>query len=215
MLAEALGERGYPCLVPRLVDSDNSPLPYWQQHVDSVMTALASVPTDQGLYLAGHSGAGPLLPVISQALANPIVATLFVDAGIPIDGASRLDLLKLELPEAAGPFQRLLEKGQRLPQWTADDLQDEIPDPIRRQLMLQELHPRPLAFFTEPLPVPAEWTSHHCFYLQFSAAYDYSAATARARGWDVRRMNGGHFHMLVNPVAVANILLEWVGKAIY
>jgi hypothetical protein len=142
-------------------------------------------------------------------LPNPIAATIFVDAGIPIDGASRLDLLKLELPEAAGSIQQQLEQGHRLPQWTADDLQDEIPNSLQRQQMLQELHPRPLAFFTEPLPVPAEWPDHPCFYIQFTTSYDYSAADARARGWEVKQVSGGHFHMLVNPAAVVNTLLEF------
>jgi hypothetical protein len=209
-VAEALHERGFPSQVPRLRDSNDRSLPYWKQHVDSVIADLAAVPPEQSLVLAGHSGAGPLLPIIGHSLPNPIAATIFVDAGIPVDGASRLDLLKLELPEAAGSIQQQLEKGKRLPQWTADDLQDELPDSLQRQRILQELHPRPLSFFTEPLPVPAEWPIHPCFFIQFTTSYNYSAADARVRGWEVRQMSGGHFHMLVNPTAVANTLLEFI-----
>jgi len=210
LTADVLRVRGYPCLVPQLADSDAARLPYWKQHVDSVVHALAAVPPNQPLHLAGHSGAGMLLPAISQALANPVAATFFVDAGIPIDGTSRLDLLHQELPEVAAALQPMLEAGQRLPQWTAADLADDLPDPIQRQAMLDELQPRPLSFFTEPLPVPAEWPNHPCFYIQFTASYDYSAADAQSRGWPVSQIPGGHFHMLVNPTAVANSLLEVV-----
>jgi len=81
-----------------------------------------------------HSGAGPLLPAIRQSLANPVHAYVFVDAGIPRDGLSRLDLMKSEDPAWAEQFQEELARGERFPAWSFEDLQEVIPDEeLRRQ----------------------------------------------------------------------------------
>jgi hypothetical protein len=49
--------------------------------------------------LVGHSGAGPLLPVIHRGLVQPVVACLFVDASLPHPGQSTLDELAVSVPE--------------------------------------------------------------------------------------------------------------------
>src|SRR5689334_19280364 len=90
-VADLLRQREIAALVPPLCDGEGSAEPYWQQHAASVAAALADVPADAPLVLVGHSGAGPLLPVIRQRLQQTVGGYIFVDAGLPHPGHSRLD----------------------------------------------------------------------------------------------------------------------------
>jgi hypothetical protein len=209
-VAGELRRRGFEVVVPVLSSSGESAAPYWQQHVNSAVQGLDSVPADRALILVGHSGAGPLLPEIRRALPHPVVAYVFVDASIPQDGASYLDLIAAESPEMAQEFHDLLEAGGRYPTWSDDDLHTLIPDEVARRETLAELQPRSLAYFTEPLPVFAAWPDAPCFYLHWSPPYLVAAEQARQAGWVVRAVEAGHFHLLVEPDAVAGSLLELV-----
>ena len=208
LVGEELQKRGMNVLLPALQDDEGSTSPYWQQHAESVVAALSSIPVDQPVVLVGHSGAGPLLPAVADAMRQPVAAYLFVDAGIPSDGANRLDMLAEELPQIVTDVQTALEAGQRIPTWTDDDLMGILPDRERRQWVLSELHPQRLAFYTEPIPVFEGWPDAPCGYLQFSPAYDYSMAQARDEGFYTQELKGGHFHMLVEPAAVADVLID-------
>ena len=68
-------------LVPSLVDVAHAPAPQWQ-HVCRVVEASTTHIT-RPVILAGHSGAGPLLPTIADAVSCPIAAMLFVDSFLP------------------------------------------------------------------------------------------------------------------------------------
>src|SRR5918994_1175721 len=64
--------------------------------------------------LVGHRGAGPLLGAVGAGLRSagrPAGGYLFCDAGLPEDGASRLDLLAAEDREMAAAFREELEPG--------------------------------------------------------------------------------------------------------
>ncbi len=85
-----------------------------------------------------------------------------------------------------------------------------MPDVRIRQQLLDELRPRLLDFFTEPIPVPARWPGQAPpAYLQLSAAYDKPARLAESEGWPVRRLSGdNHFLMLADPTAVSRALFD-------
>jgi hypothetical protein len=201
-------------LVPQLEDTPDSRDPFWKQHADSVSRSIDDSPEDAKLILVAHSGAGPLLPAIRQSIPYAVRAYVFVDAGLPQDGATRLDLMKSEDPAWAARFQRELESGDRFPTWSFDDLQEVIPDQTQRRQMVAELHPRGLNFFNEPIPVFAGWPDAPCVYIQFSPIYQKPAAQARQKGWLTEELAGGHFHMLVDPAAVTDRIIEAVNKAI-
>lgn len=213
-VAAELERRGARTRVPALTDSEASALPFWRQHSASAARALTELPPQEAPLLVGHSGAGPLLPAIAAAAARPVAAFIFVDAGIPRAGASRLDLLYEELPGLAAEIQGELEAGTRLPAWSDADLHTEIPDPEQRRQLLRELRPRPLAYYSEPLPVPPGWPQAPCCYLQFSRGYDGPAQQARQRGWSYRSLPGGHFQALTQPQAVAGALLALAGEVV-
>lgn len=209
-VAHELQTEGLEVSVPALHDTEGSGLAYWQQHATAMPQALGTVPADRPLILVGHSGAGPLLPVIRQQLAHSIAAYVFVDAGIPQSGASRLDLIANESSDWVQSFHTFLREGGRFPDWRDEDLADGIPDQQLRRSLLAELQPRALPFWNEPIPVFEGWPDASCAYLQFSPAYNVPAAYAREQGWLYRHMAGGHFLLLTDPKAVAQALVSMV-----
>jgi hypothetical protein len=212
LVADEMRQMGLDIVVPLLLDSADSPEPFWRQHAKSVTQGFAYIPRNEAVTLVAHSGAGPLLPAIRQSLGNPVNAYVFVDAGIPRDGATRLDLMKSEDTEWAEQFQETLERGERFPNWSVEDLRDIIPDEPLREQMIAEIRPRGLAFFTEPIPVFSRWPDAPCAYIRFSAPYERPAAQARQAGWPTYEMEAGHFHMLVDPLAVTSAIVKAVDK---
>jgi hypothetical protein len=212
-VARQMQARNLEVAVPSLIDEPDSNRPYWQQHAVSVSRALVRLAENQRLVLVAHSGAGPLLPAVRQFLAHPIAAYIFVDAGMPQDGFSRLDLMEIEDPAWASQLRQELLADRRFPSWSAEQLSKVIPDPDLRRRMAAELQPRGLDFFSEPIPVFTGWPDAPCAYLWFSEPYAQDAAQARQAGWLLQHMPAGHFHMLVDPAKVADIMITLTAQA--
>jgi hypothetical protein len=208
LVAERLRESGIETLTPQVRDTIGNDAPYWRQHAESVADELRTVPPDRPLIPFAHSGAGSLLPAIRQAANHPTAGYIFVDAGLPHDGRSRLDEMEAESPEYAAELREHLVSGGRFPEWTDDELRDIIPDVRLRRQLVAELRPRALAFFAEPIPVFSGWPDAPCGYIQLSPAYARPAEEAHRAGWPVRTLDAGHFHMLVDPDAVVTALRE-------
>jgi len=208
LVADQLRQLDQNVIVPILSDSSAAREPFWKQHAESVAQALTHIPQNEKLVLVAHSGAGPLLPAIRQNIANPIHAYVFVDAGIPRDGATRLDLMKSEDLEWARQFEESLQRGERFPNWSSDDLREIVPDETLRKQLVAEIHPRGLDFFTEPIPVFDGWPDAPCVYIQFSPPYERPAAQARQSGWATYGLSAGHFHMLVDAKTVTELIVH-------
>jgi hypothetical protein len=163
------------------------------------------------LVLIAHSGAGVLLPAIRESTRLPVAAYVFVDAGIPEDGKSRLDLFGD--PAAVDQFRRTASGGL-LPAWTEANLREAIPDPEIRSRFVSELRPLPLEVYAEPIPVFKGWPDAPCAYLRFGSnpAYEQAARQAQLMGCQYKVIQGGHFHMLVEPDIVADALVDLVGQ---
>jgi hypothetical protein len=101
-----------------------------------------------------------------------------------------------------------LAKGSRFPHWSDEDLSEDIPDGHTRQQMLAELQPRPLSFFEEVMPDIPGWPDAAHGYLLFTQGYRHFLEQAQRAGWPSRTFHAGHFHLLVDPVAVAATLVE-------
>lgn len=115
LVGRELMQRGTHVIIPVLSDASTSAAPFWKQHADCVAQSLAQLPLIYRLVLVAHSGAGPLLPAIRQLLNHPIHAYVFVDAGIPQNGLSRLDLMRLEDQAWARSFEQMLQQSGGIP----------------------------------------------------------------------------------------------------
>src|SRR5689334_11720032 len=138
LVADKMHQRHLDAIIPRLEDSPDSKESFWKQHADSVTRSLKHIPADTPVTLVAHSGAGPLLPAIRRSIPNPVHAYVFVDAGLPDDDATRLDLMRSEESDWAQQFQAYLEGGGRFPNWSSDDLLEIIPKQSLREQMLAE-----------------------------------------------------------------------------
>jgi pimeloyl-ACP methyl ester carboxylesterase len=201
LVAKPLQAGGFDVLVPTLTDSGETPPPYWQQYTACVQQALVSVSQERPLVLVGHSGAGPLLPVLAQAARRPVKAYFFVDAGLPHPGKTQLE----ELPEE---LRQLLAEGARFPNWSDEDLREELPDGRVRQQVLAQMQPRSLSFFEEVMPDVPGWPDAPGGYLLLTQGYRHFLEQAQSAGWPSRTFPAGHFYMLVEPIAVAAALVE-------
>jgi hypothetical protein len=213
-LPEALTRGGVEAVaVP--VGGDDRP-PFAGRYVEgAVAGTLEAAPRHGPLVLVGHSGAGPLLGAVGAGLAasgRPAGGYLFCDAGLPRDGATRLELLAAEDAGMATAFRAELERGGRFPAWGDAELAPLVPDPAARAALVRSLRPRDLAFFTEPLPPAPGWPDAPCGFLRLSPAYDTWAGAAAAEGWPTAALDAGHFHPLADPVAVAAALLGLLAR---
>ena len=136
---------------------------------------------------------------------GPFAAYVLVDAIVPVDMKSRLDLF--DSAESANEFRRSAMNG-RLPVWRDQDLREDIPDPALRRRFVSELRPLPLAVYEEPIPVFAGWPDAPCGYLQFTTSYDLDARRAQSKGCAYVAMKGGHFQMLVDAPTIARALTD-------
>jgi hypothetical protein len=212
LVADDMQRKDIEVVVPTLVDSPDSKESYWKQHTESVAQALRSISKDTPVTLVAHSGAGPLLPVMRRSIPNPVHAHVFVDAGLPDDDATRLDLMRSEESDWAQQLQAYLEGGGRFPNWSSDDLLEIIPKQSLREQMLAEIQPRALDFFTEPIPVFKGWPDAPCVYILLSEPYRRAAVQARKFGWPTYELEAGHFHMLVDPKAVTDLIVNSVNN---
>jgi hypothetical protein len=148
-VAEQLQQQGYQVIVPALNDTETGTRSFWEQEAESAAESINAANSSEANLLVGHSGAGPILPAIGARLKRPPAGYIFVDAGLPQNQATRLELMRAESPQWAADFEKYLLDGGRFPAWTEADLQQLIPDVQLRQQLLAELRPRGLSFFTE------------------------------------------------------------------
>jgi len=132
-------------------------------------------------------------------------AYVFVDAMMPHDGI---------LPDEKGYFGRIAVDGSIPPFSEAVLRAVGIEDDSIRSRLLSELRPLPLGVYEEPIHVFEGWPDAPCGYIRFTrtapTAYERFAQRAKREGWAYRELDGGHFHMLVDPPAVASTIVELV-----
>ena len=206
-VARELEREGRVVFVPSLVDVARAPAPQWQ-HVCRAITA-GTEHIRGPVVLAGHSGAGLLLPTIAQRLGSRIAAMLFVDTFLPPPGGT----VALAPPEFLDDL-RARARGGVLPPWHRwfgeDALRGLVPDDATRARLEAEMPRLPMSYFEDRPPVPEGWDRRPCAYLLLSAEpYAASAADARARGWPTAEVHGGkHLDLVRRPAAVARALLD-------
>jgi len=194
-----LRERGHEVQVPSLVSAATSGS--WEACVD---TAVGGAATGDDPVLVGHSGAGPLLPVIAGRMDPPPQRLVFVDAILhPEEGEHSVSAPLLQ-------HLRMIETGGRLPPWSEwfgpEVMEELIPNDFLRSGVVAEMPKLPLSYFEVLIPVPNRWSRTSCRYVLLSEAYREEAAEATSRGWQVCEHLGSHLDILTRPVEIADLL---------
>jgi hypothetical protein len=206
-LAPAIRLRGHEVAVPDLTGTLASGPPY----VGHQVRLVAEVVGDRRTVLVGHSGAGPLLPAMAEALAA-VDGCLFLDAGLPAPGSSWFDTAPTELAER---LFNLASEGWLPPWpdwWGEEALAELLPDDQRRARFVAGCPRLPIAMLEEIRPAHSSWDGSACGYLRLSDGYAEEAARARALEWPVARLPGHHLSVLTDPDLVAETVLELARK---
>jgi hypothetical protein len=200
-VAETLRSAGHDVAVPDLVGAAATGAP-------DVFAADVAVSCGSGddTIVAGHSGAGAVLPLVIANLTVRPRRVVFVDAGLPPCAGS--------FTAGGGflPTLRGLATDGVLPPWSqwwgTDMLGKLVPDPIRRNVIESELPRIPLAWYEAVIDVPFGWcAAADCAYVLLSDAYRDDAGRAAGLGWQVVDRPGTHLDIVSDDVAIAEILV--------
>lgn len=209
-VASALKERDREVLVPPLLGIAEAPPARWRRAVDAVRAGASAIAGPA--VLVGHSGAGPLLPSIADALPAEVAALIFVDASVPpTSGVAPL------VPPGFLDQLRVISADGVLPRWSSwfgeETMGELVPDAALRDALEQEMPRLPLAYFEEGVPLPERWAERPCAFLQLTEAYRESAADARGWGWPAREISGvQHLAPVTDPIDVTDALLGLEGE---
>lgn len=213
-VAGRLRKQGAAVAVPSLRQLAAEGPPYTEPMADAVAAAAVELGAD-GVVVAGHSGAGPLLPAAGRAMAARGVRTaayLFVDAALPHPGRSRLASIH---PAFRGRLAEVAD-GDVLPPWSEwfdpHALDALLPEEEQRGRFRAELDRVPLALLREPLPEVADWPDAPCGFLRLSRAYDGEEAEAARQGWAVASLHGTHLYAMVEPGRVLAALASLAAR---
>ena len=217
-LASLLEKQGHTVITPVLSglgtdQSRLSPRITLQQHVEDVSRELSRLAGQ--VILVGHSYAGMIISGVVETDPACVERLVFLDAFIPEDGQSVLDLLP---PEIGSHFRNVAREhgdGWRLPCGEGQlDLWGLKPGEAR-DFVRARLCDFSLRCFEEPLRLPGNRRSSIPAAFVGCVAEGYPArpffapfaAKARASGWKVAELKTGHDCHVERPGEVADILL--------
>jgi pimeloyl-ACP methyl ester carboxylesterase len=164
----------------------------------------------------GHTYAGMIISGVAEIHPTKAHRLVFLDAFIPEDGQSVLDLLPAEIGLYFRNVARQHGDGWRLPGGEGQlDLWGLKPGEAR-DFERSELCDFSLRCFEEPLRLPANRKASIPATFVAGVADGYPARPffapfaekARVCGWEVRELQTGHDCHVERPVEVANILLS-------
>ena len=196
--------------VPRVV----APRSAVQQHVEDVSVELSR--SADRVILVGHSYAGMIISGVVEMNPTQVRRLVFLDAFIPEDEQSVLDLLPPEIGTYLRSVARDHGDGWRLPGGEEQlDLWGLKPGETR-DFVRARLCDFSLRCFEEPLRLPANRKASIPSTFVSSVAEEYPArpffapfsAKARALGWEVAELKTGHDCHVERPGEVANIFLN-------
>jgi pimeloyl-ACP methyl ester carboxylesterase len=218
LLAPLLEKHGHKVITPILtgLGTDQSRLSAditLRQHVEDVSIEVSK--SSDPVILVGHSYAGMIITGVVETHPTQVRRLVFLDAFIPEDRQSVLDLLP---PETGAYFRGVARdhgNGWRLPGGEGQlDLWGLKPGEAR-DFVRARLCDFSLRCFEEPLSLPANRKAGIPATYLASVAEEYPArpffapfaAKARASGWAVADLETGHDCHVERPGEVANILL--------
>ena len=182
-------------------------------HRDDVVNLIAWERLED-VVLVGHSYGGMVITTAASEVADRIARLIYVDAFIPRDGQSELDLVDPGLADEMmlGPA-RNVGDGWRVPFPFPDDL-DAYPADVADRYR-ESWHP--LSTLTEPAVVadavwklPAAFV--HCVAKEpGSDAFLGSVRFARERGWPEVEVATGHDIQIEDPESIARVLDDLAG----
>jgi SAM-dependent methyltransferase len=196
-VAARLEAAGHPTLVPDLRGAND---------YRAIVASLAGQVSAGSTVLVGHSGAGPILRLMADALGT-VSSLVYVDARLPRPAVSWVDTAQADLLEH---LKSTVDSDGRVAAWSdwwpAYELAGIIPDAVQRAAFVADQPRLPWTFFTEPGP-DGRWRGPES-YLLLSEPYEDAANRMRADGHPVVHLPLHHLAPLTHPDEVAAALLD-------
>jgi pimeloyl-ACP methyl ester carboxylesterase len=213
-VADILRGAGHEVLFPSLTGSGDrshllDPKVSLTTHVRD-MTNLIETHGLPEVVLCGHSYGGLVAAQAADQLPDRVARLVFLDAFLPEDGLSLLDLLPAPFRTEMETLARGQGEGWLVPAPPVERLQ--IPGAADRAWVAERLGPHPLACFDEPSSVTGAWAAiprlTYVAALGFDVpVFDRSRARARTHPtFDYHEAPTGHEIMVEAPETVARIL---------
>jgi pimeloyl-ACP methyl ester carboxylesterase len=179
-------------------------------HVDDVVGLLEM--EDLGdVVLCAHSYGGMPVTAAADRVPERIASVVYIDALVPRDGQSALDLL----PDWFGPeAHATADVRGRVPMPAAVEPPEGWIDERERERYLRRLRPQPLGSFTEPVRLIGAVDGVPKAFVRCTSAAPPGdpiaamAARARTEGWTYRELVVPHDPQLLDPDGTAQILDE-------
>jgi pimeloyl-ACP methyl ester carboxylesterase len=179
-------------------------------HVEDVVAAVETEDLDD-VVLCGHSYGG--LPVTGAAdrLSKRIGLLIYIDALVPRDGQSALDVLPAWF---AAEARATADERGRVPMPAVLAPPRGWIDDAERTRYLRRMRPQPLGSFTEPVRLSGAVDRLPAAFVRCARAAPPGdpiaaiAERARARGWMYRELAAPHDPQLLDPDGTAHVLHE-------
>lgn len=190
-LAAALEGRGHRAVVAEGGGTDTTEV--LAGFVDAARDADVVVP---------HSNAGRFAPAVAAAVGAKLVCLDSLLPGHDPDPEWTRFLRSQELHDG------LLAPWSTW--WAREDVEAVIGE--HWDLLVTDEPRVPLRLLLEEPPAPQDWLTRRSGYVAFGHGYAEQAALAEANGWEVRRLDGDHLHLLTAPDEVAETVLDVVER---
>ncbi len=175
-------------------------------HIEDIVNVLEFEDLDD-VVLVGHSYGGMVIAGVADQVPHRIARLVFMDAILPEDGESVMGLFGEKIDVMAKAGGNGAEPWELVPVWVDPDR----PPPVDV--------PQSILTFTEPITLenPEGARLPAAFILTVEAGkeaddFDVFADRARARGWTVVEMEGGHNPQWFQPEAFVDVLLHVVNE---
>ncbi|MBV9558753.1 MAG: alpha/beta hydrolase [Pseudolabrys sp.] len=162
------------------------------------------------IVLAGHSYGGNVISGVAEKAAGKIRHLVFVDAFIPNDGESVLDIVQ---PVVADAIHAAAARGD-----TTVPVRDAAAFLVNekdRAWVDRLANPQPIGTFLEKLKLTGARDRLPKTYVRASGypngSFDKAYARAKAEGWRTAEVNCGHDIMINEPDRLTEILIDAAG----
>ncbi|HUI97739.1 MAG TPA: alpha/beta hydrolase [Xanthobacteraceae bacterium] len=183
-------------------------------HIDDVVGVLACEELS-GVALVGTSYGGLVIAGVAARMPERIRTLVFLDAALPQDGKSMLDLVPAERRATVERLAREEGGGYLVP--TSLVLDTGIADPSERAAYLARMSAHPLRALQQPVRFAGRWQdvprkAYVLATLQPTHHFvDYHAWAARTPGWSAHELASDHFPMTTMPRETADLLMALAG----
>jgi pimeloyl-ACP methyl ester carboxylesterase len=190
-------------------------------HIDDVVNTLVFEDLDT-VVLVGNSSSGAVITGVADGAPERVALVVYLDAFVPSDGQSILDLIP---PERREVMEALVESegdGWALPRFAEAPWDQFVPevwdvtDDVDLRWVLPRLRPTPFRHFSEPLHVERGGDSPRRAYVRCRGwphpVFDrYAAHAGSSADWDLYELHSSHLPYVTAPTVVTELLVELAG----